>query len=128
MRVRLWQPTDLIPLYLLEVLLRCLWPDCDSGGFLQRILKVEYDFPSNLKVSQNCRDLLSKILVDKPEKRITIPEIQKHPWYVEDLPPGVAEMNDNLPSPGPEVQVPPLYTLHTPNYSPDNNKPITAWC
>jgi len=73
---------------------------------LQRILKVEYDFPSNLKVSQPCRDLLSKILVDKPEKRITIAEIQKHPWYVEDLPPGVAEMNDNLPSPGPEVQVP----------------------
>jgi serine/threonine-protein kinase SRK2 len=71
---------------------------------IQRILKVEYDFPSNLKVSKSCRDLLSKILVDKPEKRITIAEIQKHPWYVEDLPPGVAEMNDNLPSPGPEVQ------------------------
>ena len=71
---------------------------------MQRILKVEYDFPSQLKVSSSCRDLLSKILVDKPEKRITIPEIQKHPWYTEDLPPGVAEMNDNLPSPGPEVQ------------------------
>ena len=66
---------------------------------------MEYDFPSQLKVSSSCRDLLSKILVDKPEKRITIPEIQKHPWYTEDLPPGVAEMNDNLPSPGPEVQV-----------------------
>ena len=80
---------------------------------LQRILKVEYDFPSQLKVSKPCRDLLSKILVDKPEKRITIPEIQKHPWYVEDLPPGVAEMNDNLPSPGPDVQVDSCSTLQS---------------
>ena len=73
---------------------------------------MEYDFPSQLKVSSSCRDLLSKILVDKPEKRITISEIQKHPWYTEDLPPGVAEMNDNLPSPGPEVQAS-LYFMFT---------------
>ena len=66
---------------------------------------MEYDFPAHIKVSKECRDLLSKILVDKPEKRITIPEIQRHPWYQEDLPPGVIEMNDNLPVPGPEVQV-----------------------
>ena len=66
---------------------------------------MEYEFPPHIKVSDECRDLLSKILVDKPEKRITIPEIQQHPWYLEDLPPGVAEMNDNLPVPGNDVQV-----------------------
>ena len=76
---------------------------------LQRILKVEYEFPPHVKVSEQCRDLLRQILVDKPEKRITILEIQKHPWYLEDLPPGVAEMNDNLPVPGPEVQVCPCH-------------------
>jgi serine/threonine-protein kinase SRK2 len=76
----------------------------NSKKMIQRILKVEYEFPPHVKVSDDCRDLLGKILVDKPEKRITIPEIQQHPWYVEDLPPGVAEMNDNLPVPGNDVQ------------------------
>jgi serine/threonine protein kinase len=27
-------------------------------------------------------DLLKKILVADPEKRITIPEIKAHPWFV----------------------------------------------
>ena len=29
---------------------------------------------------RQCRDLLNKILVPEPSKRITIPEIQRHPW------------------------------------------------
>ncbi|EIE22391.1 sulfur stress regulator [Coccomyxa subellipsoidea C-169] len=66
---------------------------------IQRILKVEYEFPAHVKVSKECRDLLSNILVPDPASRITIPEIQRHPWYLKDLPPGVAEMNDNLPVP-----------------------------
>ena len=71
----------------------------------QRILKVEYEFPAHVKVSKECRDLLSHILVPDPASRITIPEIQRHPWYCKDLPPGVAEMNDNLPVPTSGVQV-----------------------
>ena len=65
---------------------------------------MEYEFPSHVKVSRECRDLLSKILVPDPTKRITIPEIQRHPWYLKDLPPGVAEMNDSLPQPSAGVQ------------------------
>ena len=72
---------------------------------IQRILKVEYQFPPHVRASSDLRDLLSKILVPDPSKRITIAEIQSHPWYLKDLPPGVAEMNDNLPTvPGPGVQ------------------------
>lgn len=72
---------------------------------IQRILKVEYQFPPHVRASSDLRDLLSKILVPDPSKRITIAEIQQHPWYLKDLPPGVAEMNDNLPAgPGPGVQ------------------------
>ena len=74
---------------------------------VQRILKVEYEFPAHVKVSKECRDLLSHILVPDPASRITIPEIQRHPWYCKDLPPGVAEMNDNLPVPTSGVQVGP---------------------
>ena len=70
----------------------------------QRILKVEYEFPSHVKVSRECRDLLAKILVPDPTKRMTIPVIQRHPWYLKDLPPGVAEMNDTLPQPSAGVQ------------------------
>ncbi|KAK9816390.1 hypothetical protein WJX74_003249 [Apatococcus lobatus] len=71
---------------------------------IQRILKVEYDFPPHVKVSRECRDLLHRILVPDPNKRVGIKEIQRHPWYQKDLPPGVAEMNDNLPQPGPGMQ------------------------
>lgn len=66
---------------------------------------MEYEFPAHVKVSKECRDLLSHILVPDPASRITIPEIQRHPWYCKDLPPGVAEMNDNLPVPTSGVQV-----------------------
>ena len=78
---------------------------------LQRILQVEYEFPPHVKVSKECRDLLHKILVPDPAKRITVPEIQNHVWYKKDLPPGVAEMNDNLPPPGAGLQVPLHYNL-----------------
>lgn len=63
---------------------------------IQRILRVEYSFPERLQVSAELKDLLSKILVAVPEKRITIPEILEHPWYNKDLPPGVKEMNDTM--------------------------------
>jgi serine/threonine-protein kinase SRK2 len=71
---------------------------------IQRILRVEYDIPAGVKASKELRDLLSRILVADPASRAPIADIQAHPWYQKDLPPGVAEMNDNLPSPGPGVQ------------------------
>ncbi|GIL46982.1 hypothetical protein Vafri_3829 [Volvox africanus] len=61
---------------------------------IQRILHVDYHIPSGLRVSDECRDLLSKILVAEPAKRITIEGIYNHDWYKKGLPPGVREMND----------------------------------
>ena len=66
---------------------------------------MEYEFPPHVKVSKECRDLLHKILMPDPAKRITVPEIQNHVWYKKDLPPGVSDMNDNLPPPGAGLQV-----------------------
>ena len=63
---------------------------------VQRILKVEYALPSHAVVTPECQDLLSKILAGDPAQRITLGEVQKHPWYTQELPPGVAEMNDRL--------------------------------
>ncbi|KAK7306107.1 hypothetical protein VNO77_44027 [Canavalia gladiata] len=55
---------------------------------LQRILSVHYSIPDYVRVSKDCENLLSQIFVANPEKRITIPEIKMHPWFlnVNDLP------------------------------------------
>lgn len=53
---------------------------------LQRILSVQYSIPDYVRVSMECRHLLPRIFVANPEKRITIPEIKKHPWFLKNLP------------------------------------------
>lgn len=60
---------------------------------LQRILSVHYSIPGYVRISMECRHLLSRIFVDNPEKRITIPEIKKHPWFLKNLP--VEFMDEN---------------------------------
>ncbi len=47
---------------------------------LERILAVDYNFPTSIPVSPECKDLLAKILVADPAKRFTISDIQQHPW------------------------------------------------
>ena len=74
----------------------------------QRAEVADYEFPSHVKVSRECRDLLAKILEPDVAKRATIPVIQQHPWYLQDLPPGMAEMNDTLPPPSGGMQARPL--------------------
>ncbi|KAF3445894.1 hypothetical protein FNV43_RR11071 [Rhamnella rubrinervis] len=51
-----------------------------------RILSVHYSIPDYVRVSMECRHLLSRIFVANPEKRITIPEIKSHPWFLKNLP------------------------------------------
>jgi serine/threonine-protein kinase SRK2 len=68
---------------------------------MQRILKVDYEFPEHVRPSPECEDLLSKILVLEPTKRATLKGIQEHPWYQKNLPQGVLNMNDRLPPPRP---------------------------
>nr|XP_007141208.1 hypothetical protein PHAVU_008G176300g [Phaseolus vulgaris]ESW13202.1 hypothetical protein PHAVU_008G176300g [Phaseolus vulgaris] len=51
-----------------------------------KILSVQYSVPDYVRVSMECRHLLSQIFVASPEKRITIPEIKNHPWFLRNLP------------------------------------------
>lgn len=51
-----------------------------------RILSVHYSVPDNVQITMQCRHLLSRIFVANPEKRITIPEIKSHPWFLNNLP------------------------------------------
>lgn len=48
----------------------------DNTQVLDRILKVDYRLPRQPRVSDECKDLIRKILVADPEARLTIPQIQ----------------------------------------------------
>ena len=63
---------------------------------MQRILNVEYSLPANASVSPECQDLLSQLLVADPRSRISMDGIWQHPWFQQNLPEGVAEMNMHL--------------------------------
>jgi serine/threonine-protein kinase SRK2 len=89
---------------MLYVMLFCEYPferagDAAAGvnkfaRVLDRIRRVDYHFPSSIPVSDACKDLISRILVADVGARLTIEQIQAHPWYTTDLPPGVTSMNE----------------------------------
>ncbi|KAM3709661.1 hypothetical protein ACB098_02G190600 [Castanea mollissima] len=60
---------------------------------LQRILSVHYSIPDYVRIPLECRHLLSRIFVANPEKRISIPEIKNHPWFLKNMP--VESMDEN---------------------------------
>ncbi|XP_043714121.1 serine/threonine-protein kinase SAPK7-like [Telopea speciosissima] len=58
---------------------------------IARITTVQYKFPSYIYLSQDCKQLLSRIFVADPSKRITMKEIKNHPWFLKNLPRGITE-------------------------------------
>ena len=54
--------------------------DYDNDILFKKIMDCKIDYPKFL--SKNIVDIMKKILVVEPEKRITIPEIKKHPFYL----------------------------------------------
>ena len=62
------------------VVICCASSWCAYG--VQRILNVEYGFPANIRVSDDCKDLMKQILVADPSRRLSIPQIMEHPWSV----------------------------------------------
>lgn len=66
---------------------QCTITCASSGSFnaVQRILNVEYGFPPNIRVSDDCKDLMKRILVADPSSRLSIPQIMEHPWSVNTL-------------------------------------------
>ncbi|KAK4378402.1 hypothetical protein RND71_000264 [Anisodus tanguticus] len=59
---------------------------------IQRILNVQYSIPDYVHISPECRHLISRIFVADPAKRISIPEIKNHEWFLRNLP---ADLMDN---------------------------------
>ena len=53
--------------------------DADNEMLYKKITNGKFKIPKFL--SENCKDLLHKILNVDPEKRYTIRQIKKHPWF-----------------------------------------------
>ncbi|TQD75022.1 hypothetical protein C1H46_039441 [Malus baccata] len=53
---------------------------------IHRITNVQYSIPDYVHISPECRHLISRIFVAEPEKRITIPVIRNHEWFLKNLP------------------------------------------
>jgi serine/threonine-protein kinase SRK2 len=49
------------------------------------IMRGKFAFPKNLPISEECKELITRMLHRDPTKRITIPQIQAHPWYRKNL-------------------------------------------
>ena len=47
-------------------------------------------------LTPECTDLLSRLLEVDPDKRITVQQVLKHPWVVQDLPEDMVNLNSNL--------------------------------
>ena len=54
--------------------------DDNHGTLYKRIINTELDIPEHLE--EDSVDMLKKILVNEPKKRITIKEIKKHKFYI----------------------------------------------
>ncbi|OEL29032.1 Serine/threonine-protein kinase SAPK4 [Dichanthelium oligosanthes] len=53
---------------------------------IQRIAAIQYKIPDNIHISDECRELISRIFVSNPLRRITMREIKGHPWFLKNLP------------------------------------------
>jgi len=67
---------------------------------ISRILAVNYSFPSYVRITPECRDLIESIFVADPTKRISLEEIKRHPWFLKSLTPDVkSELEGKAPKP-----------------------------
>jgi len=61
---------------------------------MDRITNMQWSIPAGVDISEECRDLLCRMLVRDPDKRITMAEIHQHPWFTANLPVEAMHMNE----------------------------------
>eukprot|EP01025_Chloroclados_australasicus_P068754 TRINITY_DN9580_c0_g1_i1.p1 TRINITY_DN9580_c0_g1~~TRINITY_DN9580_c0_g1_i1.p1 ORF type:complete len:355 (+),score=52.61 TRINITY_DN9580_c0_g1_i1:148-1212(+) len=69
-------------------------PKQKQQQIIQRIIKVDYKFPSEIRLSSDCLDLMSKVLVAEPNMRYSLQQIMEHRWFQTELPSGTMQFND----------------------------------
>mmetsp|Transcript_18403 Transcript_18403/g.51570 ORF Transcript_18403/g.51570 Transcript_18403/m.51570 type:complete len:234 (+) Transcript_18403:1009-1710(+) len=62
----------------------------------KRILDIDYQIPRHCQVSRACQDLLCRILVKDPRRRLTLAGIQQHHFYQQNLPACFFYVNEQL--------------------------------
>lgn len=73
------------------------WKDLLHFGVLPRTTRAECAVsPTVQHVSDECKDLLRGLLTADPAKRLTVTQVQNHPWFRRDLPAGALEVNSRL--------------------------------
>ena len=78
-------------------------PRQHASEIRQRLKDLDYEIPQRM-MSSECEDLVRRILVSDPTQRLTIRDIQSHPWYKKDLPPGALDMNEDAEA-QPDLQI-----------------------
>lgn len=73
-----------------------LRPTQRMDALLKRIQAVEYIFPSGRELSPGVKDLIGRMLVADPQKRITLGDVMRHPWFQVGLSPEILNFNDPL--------------------------------
>lgn len=61
-------------------------PPFEAAGHSEtykRILKVDLRFPSHHQVSEGAKDLIEKLLIKDPKKRMSLENVFTHPWIVQ---------------------------------------------
>nr|AGT16857.1 serine kinase [Saccharum hybrid cultivar R570]AGT17369.1 SNF1-type serine-threonine protein kinase [Saccharum hybrid cultivar R570]ATG86224.1 sucrose non-fermenting 1-related protein kinase 2.4 [Saccharum hybrid cultivar GT21] len=53
---------------------------------IQQIMQVQYKIPDYVHISTECQQLLARIFVANPMRRIIMKEIKSHPWFLKNLP------------------------------------------
>ena len=63
--------------------------DNDNEALFEKIINGEYEFPSPYwdNISDGAKDLIKKLLVVNPSKRLSAEGILKHPWVIGDKTP-----------------------------------------
>jgi serine/threonine protein kinase len=69
--------------------------DVKDKQYPQKFQHAIYLLPPEIPASDACKDLLARLLVADPVKRISLQNILSHPWFLETLPPGALNMNDH---------------------------------
>ncbi|KAK7399682.1 hypothetical protein VNO78_10871 [Psophocarpus tetragonolobus] len=63
---------------------------------VKRVMAVQYKFPNEVCVSEEGKDLISRIFVANPAMRLTMKEIKSHPWFLKNLPKELREGAQNI--------------------------------
>ncbi|PRW33203.1 Serine threonine- kinase SAPK1 [Chlorella sorokiniana] len=81
------------------------YPFKEDKDFARRIVAGQWTMPQAEAegLSPECRDMLSRLLVVNPEKRIGMEGIFAHPWFQRDLPEGALAMNTSYMQSAPNL-------------------------